>query len=655
MDKQTAVHILYGVITSLPAIREELGERWPAFADQLRLMANMIETLTDDEAGLAAAVNQLLSLFRREEKARRILRRSGIFDMVRRGETGTTEVPIDIILNCYSSVCADPDACAPLPLPYLNTRFDGVDSGHPLTLKQQVRLIVSVDTRAATAGSSRLFRFKFSDSKTPVRFTVHVHADPDAWAIEAVEPTLIVAPPGVTQQEAKFLVIAKQPGVDKLYITVEHADSGATVQHVWLPVMAAERPAEGAERLGTAQRASLPFDSPDIHQPTVEITIQQGRAPGSSLATVRADLADNTHVRETYVVPIDAPELQRLTEHLRQKLSQIVYYTEDPSQPTPFANTSELIVDQHVLKRAALPLADAGGQIWHRLFGGSHVPDGLRRFARALRDLPHGSTLRVVIEDRRFILPWALLYDKPGPISVETLDWSGFWGYRYVLDVLPPGIYRDPRIRARPPGLQALLSDEAALRAFTEIQAQLFQGELQAGRWDVRWGAAAAWEMLSQPSDAALLYCYCHSTRAGAPAGLPGDSLLRFGSPDQSIRLADLERIEDEVLWNSPLVFLNSCKGAAHDPIFYDGFMSFFIERRGARAFIGTEVDAPQLLGHDFAIHFLRAFVQGWPVGKILWQLRRHYLEYHHTILGFNYSLYGLDEVRLDPPIAQGE
>jgi hypothetical protein len=75
--------------------------------------------------------------------------------------------------------------------------------------------------------------------------------------------------------------------------------------------------------------------------------------------------------------------------------------------------------------------------------------------------------------------------------------------------------------------------------------------------------------------------------------------------------------------------------------------MPFFIERQGARGFIGTEIKAPQLLAKEFAVAFFQAFVQGQPVGQILWQLRREFLDTHHTILGFNYSLYGDGDVHL--------
>jgi hypothetical protein len=77
--------------------------------------------------------------------------------------------------------------------------------------------------------------------------------------------------------------------------------------------------------------------------------------------------------------------------------------------------------------------------------------------------------------------------------------------------------------------------------------------------------------------------------------------------------------------------------------------MPYFIEEVGARGFIGTEVKAPVFLAHDVAVRFLTAFADGQPVGDILWHLRRHYLDTHHNILAFNYSLYCPGDVRLAP------
>jgi hypothetical protein len=94
-------------------------------------------------------------------------------------------------------------------------------------------------------------------------------------------------------------------------------------------------------------------------------------------------------------------------------------------------------------------------------------------------------------------------------------------------------------------------------------------------------------------------------------------------------------------------VFLNACEGATQDAFYYDGFMPYFVEELGARGFIGTEVKIPVFLAHDVALRFLEAFAIGQPVGDILWRLRRHYLDTHHNVLAFNYSLYGPGGVRL--------
>ena len=59
---QKALSILVMLITDLPVIKQELGDHWPAFADQMRAQATLFEGLAD-EAALTKAANQLLALF----------------------------------------------------------------------------------------------------------------------------------------------------------------------------------------------------------------------------------------------------------------------------------------------------------------------------------------------------------------------------------------------------------------------------------------------------------------------------------------------------------------------------------------------------------------------------------------------------------------
>lgn len=550
-----------------------------------------------------------------------------------------------------------PEAASPPP--YLNTRFDGVAPDAPLAVGVYTPLVISIGPQMETSlsRSSRPFDFTFPDAATPVTFKVMVDGDPEYWTIKPVTVQMVVAPPGKTLEEALFLVMAKQPCRDKLHICVEQAASGAVVQHVWLPVTAGDPPADEPFRaMGSVTPprvvAELPLDAADLERRRVEITVQPGTE--AFVVIVRADLPAGS-VRETYRLPVSPAEVQNALVRLRQELAKIVTYElqRDGRAVYPFLNNSDLTIDAELARKVVTPLADAGEQVWRMLFGGPRTPAELRQLAADIRDLPEGSSLQVVLDSQQFVMPWALLYDKPGPIKAATLDWAGFWGYRYILDTLPPGRYPAPAIAAAPPGIQAFFNDDRQLEPFTLEQARFLQSELTGAPAVAVWGDDAVQAALATANDATLIYCYCHGDHesASATAGaLASESRISF-SQGRMLRLADLRRLPAADLKGRPVVFLNACEGATTEAFFYDGFMPFFIEELGARGFIGTEVKAPQLLAHDFGMRFIRAFAAGQPIGAALWRLRRHYLEAHHNILGFAYSLYGLGEVRLAKPV----
>jgi hypothetical protein len=575
--------------------------------------------------------------------------------------------------------------------PYLNTRFDGIGPDQLLPVGRRIPLIIWIGRLIENnrGQSSRPFTFSFSDGATPIPFTVRVHADPDLWTIKSVEPTLIAVPPDETLQEAEFVLIAHQTGKDKLYITVEQTESRVIVQHVWLPVDVGtandHELSVGAVKLTPfetailAQMTDYPLLPNDSNMPSLEtgtsprrieailplailpmtrrnvhITIHSGRDNDSFMAVVDADLAGE-RVVEAYTVPVSGADVQNATMRLREELTKIVFYEAHEGGQTsyPFANFTTLKVDEQLARVATVPLADAGKLIWTLLFNAARTPDGLKRIANDLRLLPQGSSLQIVIDSQQFILPWGLLYNKPGPVTLDTLDWEGFWGYRYLIDVLPPGRYPSPIIHNNPLDIQLFLNDDENLRPFTLEQELFVKRKLAGIALSTAWGTTKVSQVLANNCDAGLMYFFCHGIhKSGAihVGMLASESALYFSS-EERMRLADLKDLVQTPFIGRPLIFLNACEGAAQAPFHYDGFMPFFIEERGARGFIGAEVKAPQLLAHDFALAFLRAFATGQPVGEILLQLRRYYLDVHHTILAFNYSLYGLNEIRLDPPL----
>jgi hypothetical protein len=487
---------------------------------------------------------------------------------------------------------------------YVNTRFDGLAPNGALTIGRRVPLIVSIGSPVITsaAQSSRPFAFDFMDLDAPVRFNVRVDADPEIWIIRINEPILIVAPPGITQQEAEFTVIARQPGRDKLHLSIEHADTGGVVQHLWLPVVAAfeaatHMPPAAAARVET----SLPLDTPQVARPAVELVVQSGGE--SSILVVNARLPpDDRLIYERYVLPVSSAAVQNATLRLRQELEKVVFYPgRGHADAQPFISLDSLTVDEDTARRACVPLADAGRQVWDMLFNAPRAHERLKQLAIDFRSLPQGSHVRIVLDSQECIIPWALLYDRPGSITEQTLAWEGFWGYRYILDVLPPGRYPASTIVEQQPGLLLLLNDDVELHNFTLNQEQFVRDMLGGAQLTVAWGHAQVQQVLQTPLQLALIYGYCHGDHQSgvvAAGALTGDSALLF-SRQQRLRLTDLRYLPAAPLASRPLVFLNACEGATQYPFYYDGFMPFFIEQQLARGFIGTEVKTPVLPGQE--------------------------------------------------------
>src|SRR5262249_17439491 len=153
-----------------------------------------------------------------------------------------------------------------------------------------------------------------------------------------------------------------------------------------------------------------------------------------------------------------------------------------------FANLETMDIDPGLARKAYVQLADVGQQVWNMLFYAPRAEGRLRQLADDLRSLPHGSRLRVVLESQEFIVPWTLLYDQPGPINEQTLAWDGFWGYRYMLDVFPPGRYPSPLINETPPGFLLLFNDDENLLTFTSAQEKFVRKMLSNAQIDVAWG-----------------------------------------------------------------------------------------------------------------------------------------------------------------------
>ncbi|MGE5141352.1 MAG: CHAT domain-containing protein, partial [Rudaea sp.] len=153
----------------------------------------------------------------------------------------------------------------------------------------------------------------------------------------------------------------------------------------------------------------------------------------------------------------------------------------------------------------------------------------------------------------------------------------------------------------------------------------------------------------------AILYFYCHAISKGInDVGGPDASALLF-TGFQAVTLGDL-RLTAPVkkpLSGAPLIFINACESAQLSPLFYDGFVPYFIAR-GARGVIGTECQIPAVFADEFGRRFFDRFLCGEPLGQSFLDLRREFLDRHNNPLGLLYALYSDGDTLVAPPLVLG-
>jgi len=149
-----------------------------------------------------------------------------------------------------------------------------------------------------------------------------------------------------------------------------------------------------------------------------------------------------------------------------------------------------------------------------------------------------------------------------------------------------------------------------------------------------------------------ILYFYCHAiSRSLAEGGGPDDSTLVL-SGDGRVTLGDLNLFASprKVLPGAPLVFINACESAELSPLFYDGFVPYFMAK-GARGVIGTECETPALFAAEWARRFFDRFLAGEPLGQIFLGLRREFYHEHGNLLGLLYALYVDGDTQVVPGV----
>jgi hypothetical protein len=99
-------------------------------------------------------------------------------------------------------------------------------------------------------------------------------------------------------------------------------------------------------------------------------------------------------------------------------------------------------------------------------------------------------------------------------------------------------------------------------------------------------------------------------------------------------------------------VFINACESAELSPLFYNGFVPYFMSK-GARGVIGTECKTPALFAVEWANAFFDRFLDGAAIGETVLRLRQDFLREHGNPLGLIYAVHCDADTRVAPALAR--
>lgn len=356
-------------------------------------------------------------------------------------------------------------------------------------------------------------------------------------------------------------------------------------------------------------------------------------------------------------LPIRADELDAEIDAARAALLRVVH-AKKKDGTRPFQD-GIVIADGAVRDKALTAVALAGYTLFQKLFFHPAADRQCQALGEWLiKQLDRDQDdFKLQIVARDFPVPWAMLYLVP-EWTDDAIDFERFLGMKLVLEQIPlcnDNFDRDPRIPGDPGGLSVSLNLNTDIGMGGVIAAQeAYWTQTVAAypgiRLQKRTLAAEVLDAFNDSStDDQIVYFFCHAKSIGLKEGGPGNSDLTL-SDHGSVNLADLvvRAPARRKLGGAPLVFINACESAKLSPLFYNGFVPYFMSK-GACGVIGTECEVPGRFAEAWAREFFNAFLTGKPIGEIVRSLRRDFYQSHGNLLGLLYGLYCNADTRIDP------
>lgn len=339
-------------------------------------------------------------------------------------------------------------------------------------------------------------------------------------------------------------------------------------------------------------------------------------------------------------IPITLSYLDYLLGELRGELVKIVRTTYQGER----VFQKNISIPKELYLTIIRKLARLGADLFERVFYGPAMDAQANLMGDRIRDISRDRSLIIRVFSEKFVLPWSVLYLGDNP---DSPNYAHFLGFSHIVEhvplqpnmhVLDEIIYVEDRI---PVSLNLNTDIDLTMNyPLVKKQVQYWESQKKAGVDLVihKSGSEVSEALRNPKTPDQILYFYCHAISRSLGEGGPEKSALIFAD-HYELTLKELTRNQRSLLQNAPLIFINACESAELSPLFYSGFVPYFMAK-GARGVIGTECEIPALFAQEWAIRFFESFLTGAPLGEIVLSLRQTFLKEYMNPLGLFYSLY---------------
>lgn len=527
---------------------------------------------------------------------------------------------------------------------WINAEIQDHDPAESLQMGEVYTLAFDVDTELRdTALGGAEFAYRFQADEHMVELTVQLSSDD--FEIHTDAQKLRVPRTGKSKGKARFDIEPKHEGEGT--ITAVFFKDGNLIQ-----VMNLKLYTGALEQAGvlSAETLGRPLDAAFVVQPRdLNLTILN---TGTGFQVVMSGA-----VGAMATLPITLEQLDGMIADVRQELKDIVHMKVGAQKLLAYQAGVDIPPE---VNRAALGrLAKTGFRLYQRIFYGPAADTQANLLGDRLREMAQREMLKIQIFSQQFMLPWGILYmaDEYDPEQVEP---ELFLGLKHIIEHIP--LQQTMQVIEGTVGSQPQLTVSLNVNADIDQQMDVPLIANQLSDWEKIGQASGAQVVVRKTKDDVtqaladtstpdqIFYFYCHAvSKSLAEGGGPDDStLVLSGNGRLTLEDLNLSAPTRKALSGTPLVFINACESAELSPMFYDGFVPYFMAK-GARGVIGTECETPALFAAEWAKRFFHHFLTGKSLGQAFLDLRREFYYQHNNLLGLLYALYCDGDTQIVP------